>query len=87
MPLRSFWTFNAQVGRLRAEENLAQMDLFLLGSMNMDGKNIEVMRRTYLNEMGEPMKTAPVDPQKTNREIHQAGVAKLKTIAARLQRA
>ena len=79
MPIRVFWSMNAQIARLRSEEILEQIDLSLLSSMNCDGEMIKTLRQTHLDRMGEPMVMTPVITAPTIEE-HTAGIDKLKPI-------
>jgi hypothetical protein len=88
MPLRSFWTFNANVVRLRAEEGLAQMELFLLGGFGVDGDGIKAVREKFVADMKEPLKvtqTAPKLSDEDGLKIHREGMDKLRDIAARMK--
>ena len=83
MPLRAFWSFNRNVRRLRAEESLAQMELFMLA--NCDANAVKSLRQTYAEQMEEPMKEAPrihIQPQQ-----HKEGIAKLRTLRAQMKQA
>jgi hypothetical protein len=82
MPIRAFWNLNKQVSRLRAEEKLEQIDLFLVSSQNTDPKMIERLRKAYLEKIGEPMKE---DKSVVDKDQHTKGLAKLRELRARMR--
>lgn len=55
MPLRAFWSMNAQIARLRAEASLQQIDLFIVANSNSDPKMIASLREALSEQMGHPM--------------------------------
>jgi hypothetical protein len=82
MPLRGFWSLNAQVVRLRAENNMSMIDLFLLGGMGATEKAIEQVRDAYSATMGEPTKVR--QPKLPDSEQTKRGLDELRKIKARL---
>lgn len=82
MPLRGFWSLNAQVVRLRAENNMSMIDLFLLGGMGATTEAIEQVRNSYSATMGEPTKVRK--PKLPDSETTKRGLEQLRSIKARL---
>lgn len=82
MPLRAFWSLNKQVSRLRAEEKLEQIDLFLLGNQNSDAKMIERLRASLVEKIGNAVTQ---DKSFVAKGTHSAGIAKLKGIRTRMR--
>ncbi len=80
LPLRVFWTLNAQINRIRSEEILEQIDLALLSNMNADPEMITQLRTAHQTRQGEPMEFTPVIVIPSLEE-HSEGIAKLKQIA------
>ena len=82
MPLRAFWNLNKQVSRLRAEEKLEQIDLFLVSNQNTDPKMIDRLRKGFLEKIGEPMKE---DKSFVDQDQHTKGLAELRKLRARMR--
>lgn len=82
MPLRGFWSLNAQVVRIRAENNMSMIDLFLLGGMGTTHEAIEQVRKGYATTMGDPVKFR--QPVRPDSEITKRGLEQLRSIKVRL---
>lgn len=80
MPLRVFWMLNAQIVRLRAEENLEFVDLFLLGGGGATAEMVNEYRSAMRERLGTPMRTRDV----VSATEVKAGLAKLASINAQM---
>jgi hypothetical protein len=80
MPLRLFWNLNKQVSRLRAEEQLSQIEMFLIANDKSDLKMVERLQMALKERMGEPMVE---DKTVVDKEQHATGLAKLKALRNR----
>jgi hypothetical protein len=86
MPLRTFWCFNANVLRLRAEENIHAIELFLMGGFGVTEEMVTGLRNRLSEQMKEPIKaqhTAPKLTPEDNLAQHREGFAKLRDILNR----
>lgn len=87
MPLRTFWSFNAQVRRLRAEERLGLIEMYLLGGMGTDKAMLDQLRDRLLADLDEPTKAeAKFDPHAVTPEQHNEGIARLRALSGQLNR-
>lgn len=80
MPLRGFWMLSAQVTRVRAEEALEMLDLFLLANANCDPETgSEALRKELLKRLGEPVKVSS-PPGTVDPDQHEKGISELKNL-------
>lgn len=85
IPLRAFWWYNSQIHRVRAEENLHMMDLFVLGAQQT-GDFYSQVREAYTKQMGEyVVASKPQLNPELETEIHKGGLAKLRKIKDNVQ--
>lgn len=82
MPLRAFWNLNKQVSRLRAEERLEQIELFLLASQTTNGKVVDSYRSSLMQRIGDTVKE---NKSFVPKDIHKTGIEKLKGIRSRIR--
>ena len=83
LPLRTFWSLNANINRLRAEEQLPMIELFLLGGMGASQEAITALRDHLNKQIGETAKTKP-KPVKDNQQS-QEGIRKLRELKSRMR--
>ncbi len=56
-PIRGFWSLNKQISRIRSDEALASMNLYLLGNMGSDKMYAEI-KQSYIDATGNFVKMA-----------------------------
>jgi hypothetical protein len=77
LPLRVFWTLNAQINRLRAEENLERLELVVLGLQGVTPEMFNEYRTRQVEIRGEPMKVTEVEAPDTFKK----GLEKLRQLS------
>lgn len=75
MPVRTFWSFAKNINRIRAEEDLRQMDVAM---SVQSGDAAEKVRAKLVEELGTPAK---VPPKPVN---HTEGVNFLKALGGKV---
>lgn len=82
MPIKAFWSFNAQIDRLRCEENLEQIDLFVIANANASGEMYKTLREQLRNRIGSPSvySEEEVMPTETDANQWREGFSKLQSI-------
>lgn len=83
LPLRTFWSLNANVSRLRAEEHISMIELFLMGGMGATQESVTQLRESLNKQMGEPavMRARP----KEDHQQTQEGIQKLRELKDRMR--
>lgn len=87
LPIRVFWSLNAQIARVRAEEQLHQIDMFLLANMNASGDMASTLRKHLSEIVGDPTKFT-VDPIKEEAEDiaqHKEGIQRLRALQGQMR--
>ena len=70
MPIRSFWSFNKNMNRIQADNDLRAMDIALASN---SGEFAKELRERLVETLGSPVKAEqPID--------HKAGIARLRGI-------
>lgn len=67
LPLRVFWSLNAQVNRLRAEENLESLDVNLMANHG-DSEGITGFRSSLREAMGTTVDAREIPTIETHRQ-------------------
>jgi hypothetical protein len=84
LPLRTFWSFNAQIVRLRSEEQLSMIELFLLGGMGASEQAVTSIRGHLNKTMGEPI-SVRMKESSTSLEQTEKGIKQLRELKARMR--
>lgn len=83
LPLRTFWSLNAQITRLRAEEQLGMIEMFMLGGMGASGEVVKELRQMLSKQMGDPVKVSR-NKQIDDAATTQEGMKKLRELKSRM---
>ena len=84
LPLRTFWSLSANVVRVRAEENLATMELYLLGGMGASEEALKSMRDTFQKQMGDTVSVSSKPKGDDNDETQRTGLASLRKLKGKM---
>lgn len=82
LPLRTFWSLNANVVRLRAEEAIPMIELFLLGGNGATSEAITAIRKHLQEQMGTPAQTKV--SVSNDEETTRAGIQKLRELKSKM---
>lgn len=84
LPLRTFWSLNSQIVRLRSEEQLSMVELFLLGGMGASADAITAIRTNLQKIVGEPLKVK--GGEKDDLETTRQGIKALRQLKDRMSK-
>lgn len=77
LPLRVFWSLNAQINRLRSEEILEQIELAVVTNANATQEMITQLQEHHEKRMGTPLDIEKAIEMPTLQD-HLEGTAKLR---------
>lgn len=82
LPIKMFWTLNAQIPRIRSEENLYNFELNLMGMADSD--LIERISNKYKTDLGTYVDTDLVKPKYVDNTDIEASIQKLKDLQTKI---